>query len=67
MHAVRNDVDYSQLRFTVDTPEDLSFVRQIFEHFGNDCFSWREVLDLLNRHPELLDINRHIEQKPIPT
>ena len=29
------------MRWTVDTPEDLAFVRRIYEHFGHDRFSWR--------------------------
>lgn len=62
---VTNDVDYSHMRWTVDTPEDLEFIRRIYEHFGHDHFSWREVLAVLDEHPEWLDINRHVRQKVI--
>jgi len=63
LHAVVNDCDHSPLRWTVDTPEDWQFVERIYRHFGHDRFSWRNVLELLDRHPEWLEINGHVEQK----
>lgn len=60
---VASDTDYSYMRWTVDTPEDLAFVRKIYGHFGNDGFDWTQVLKALETHPEWLEINRHIGQK----
>ena len=60
---VANDIDYSYMRWTVDTIEDLTFVRKIYNHFQSDTFTWREVLRLLEMHPEWLEINRHVQQK----
>ncbi|MBI2287838.1 MAG: glycosyltransferase family protein [Chloroflexi bacterium] len=40
---VANDIDYSAMRWTVDTPEDLALVRQIYNHFQNNSF--REARD----------------------
>lgn len=65
IHGIVNDVDYSHMRWTTDTPEDLTFVRQIYAHFGHDLFSWREVLAVLEQNPEWLEINRHVQQKVI--
>jgi spore coat polysaccharide biosynthesis protein SpsF len=65
LHALANPVDLSHMRWTVDTPEDLAFVRHIYDHFGNDAFSWQDVLALLEQHPEWLEINRHVEQKQV--
>lgn len=65
IHGVMNDVDYSWMRWTVDTAEDLALVRRIYEHFGHDRFSWREVVVLLEGHPEWLEINRHVQQKVV--
>lgn len=62
---VASDTDYSYLRWTVDTIEDLTFVRKIYHHFQNDIFTWREVLHLLEVHPEWLEINRHVQQKVV--
>lgn len=61
-----NDTDYSNMRWTVDTIEDFTFVRKIYEHFRGDTFNWEEVLQLLEDHPEWLEINRHIQQKAAP-
>ncbi len=66
LQAVSNDVDYSHMRWTVDTPEDLAFVRKIYEAFeGHDTFTWHEVLHLLEQHPEWLEINRNVPQKEV--
>lgn len=65
IHGIVNEVDYSHMRWTVDTPQDLAFVRRIYDHFGHDRFSWREVLAALDQHPEWLEINRHVQQKVI--
>jgi spore coat polysaccharide biosynthesis protein SpsF len=67
LRAVANDVDHSMLRWTVDTPEDLELVRQIYGYFGHDRFGWQDVLQALDGHKEWLDINRHVRQKSVPT
>lgn len=64
-HSVLNDEDLSYMRWTVDTSEDLTFVRRVYEYFGHDRFSWQDVLALLEQHPEWGAINRHVEQKVI--
>jgi len=66
IHNVTTDKDYSYMRWTVDTTEDLAFVRKIYDHFKDDTFNWREVLDLLKKHPEWLEINRDVQQKMVP-
>ena len=61
---VRNDRDYGQLRWTVDTAEDLTFIREIYARFdGRDDFTWGEVLALLEQEPELAEINAHVQHK----
>lgn len=64
-YGVINDEDLSYMRWTVDTPEDLALVRRIYEHFGHDQFSWREVRAVLAQHPAWLEINREVHQKVI--
>lgn len=65
VHNVTSDADYSHMRWTVDTNEDLAFVRRIYDYFQTDTFHWTEVLGLLSAHPDWLEINRHIRQKSI--
>ncbi len=56
--------DYGTLRWTVDTAEDLELVRAIFSRFpGRDDFSWREVLALFEREPELAALNAGVRHK----
>lgn len=62
---VANDRDYSYMRWTVDTIEDLTLVRKIYDYFKNDTFSWRGVLHLLAMYPEWLQINQHVQQKVV--
>ncbi|MCK9631770.1 MAG: glycosyltransferase family protein [Methanoregula sp.] len=62
---VNNEQDLSSMRWTVDTPEDFEFVNQVYHRFGESMFSWTDVLDLLQKHPELLEINKEILQKTI--
>jgi spore coat polysaccharide biosynthesis protein SpsF (cytidylyltransferase family) len=62
--SVRAKSDYSGYRWTLDTPEDLQLIREIYRRFGNrDDFGWREVLSLMQREPELATINAHAVQK----
>lgn len=64
--GLRADADYSALRWTVDTPDDLALVRAIYMRLGNDDHaSWRAVLDLVEAKPELTEMNRSIRQKEL--
>ena len=60
-----NLVDYSSHRWTVDTPQDFELVRRIYEHFGHGDFAWRDVLTLLDQHPDWVAINADIQQKNV--
>jgi len=67
MKNVGNDKDYSGMRWTVDTAEDLAFVRKIYGYFPDDKFGWEEVIQLLTAHPDWLEINRNVRQKAVPS
>ena len=57
----------ADLRLTVDTPEDLALVRAVFETLEprDSAFGLSDILDLLDERPELRELNRDIEQKPV--
>ncbi len=57
--------DYGDLRWTVDTPEDLEFIRQVFARFDNDDFGWHDILSLLEKEPELAKINADVHHKTL--
>lgn len=61
--SVVNDVDLSHLRWTVDYPEDLEFVRAVYKELGPMATMW-QVLDLLKRRPDIAAINAHIATDP---
>lgn len=50
-------------RLTVDTQEDLDLIRRIYETIGSEIVDLRKVIELMDKHPELVAINGHIEQK----
>jgi spore coat polysaccharide biosynthesis protein SpsF len=58
--------DFGDYRWTVDTPEDLEFMRQVYSRFdGRDDFTWKEVLDLVHDNPELMKINAGVQHKTL--
>ncbi|MGO1468951.1 MAG: cytidylyltransferase domain-containing protein [Tissierella sp.] len=63
----KNDKNYSNHRWTLDTPEDYELIKEIYNHLykGKHDFYMRDILDLLKGNPELFKINQHIEQKKI--
>ena len=44
-------------RWTVDTPQDLELAQRVFAAIGHNRFGWQEVLALLEKQPELAQIN----------
>ena len=64
LRGVRYEEDLSHWRWTVDTLEDLTLARLIFDSFRHDRFSWRDVLALLAEHPDWIEINRMSQNLP---
>jgi spore coat polysaccharide biosynthesis protein SpsF len=63
---LHHTTDFGDYRWTVDTPEDLEFMRQIYRRFdGRDDFTWKEVLDLVHHEPQLMKINANIKHKTL--
>jgi spore coat polysaccharide biosynthesis protein SpsF len=63
---VANRTDFSALRWTVDTPKDLEFVRTIYRHFGQVTFRWKDVLRAMAENPAWSEINANSRQKEAP-
>ncbi|MBT4669089.1 MAG: aminotransferase class III-fold pyridoxal phosphate-dependent enzyme, partial [Candidatus Ruthia sp.] len=54
--------DLSTQRWSVDEPEDLIVVTNVFEHFSpNLYFDWKQVLELRRSQPKLFQANRQIK------
>lgn len=65
LYPVKQTVDNSRFRITVDTPEDFELIRLLIEMYEADKLSYNEIEQILTEHPELSAINAHIEQKKV--
>ncbi len=64
--SVKGDHDYSRHRWTLDTLEDLEFLRAVYARgVDRQNLTWQDVLNIVEREPELAEINRHVVQKAI--
>ena len=59
---VQDTIDRSALRWVVDEPADLEFVRCVYDRIYayGPAFSREDVFDLLEESPELTDLNAGI-------
>jgi spore coat polysaccharide biosynthesis protein SpsF len=55
----------SDLRVTLDTPEDFQLIRAVVDEFGDRPPVLHEMVTFLRQHPEIVTINHHIEQKAV--
>lgn len=62
--VLNHEPGYGDVRLTVDTAEDLELLNLVYEKIGQKIdFSWYEVLDLLEKEPELMQINAGVKHK----
>jgi spore coat polysaccharide biosynthesis protein SpsF len=61
--SVKHDEDFSHFRWTVDEPQDLELIREIYRHLPNkENFQLDDVLALYREHPEFATINSEIDR-----
>lgn len=61
-----HEPDYGDKRWTVDTPEDLALITNIFEKFAPRVdFSWLEVIEMVKKYPDLEKINTGVMAKNV--
>jgi spore coat polysaccharide biosynthesis protein SpsF len=65
LHSVRRPVDAHDLRWTVDTEQDLAMVRRLYAEAGlaDRPVGLSELLAYVRAHPEIAALNAHVEQK----
>lgn len=65
--GVKQTVDQSYHRWTVDTAEDLELVTKILTELYpvNPHFKTKDILNLFEKYPEWVKINAHIKQKTV--
>ncbi len=56
--------DYGEMRWTVDTQQDIDAVRMIYHSLPDkEHFTWHDVLDLVQEHPDLSAMNAGVRHK----
>lgn len=63
-HLIQGN-DKSQYRITLDTPEDFALLKILIEQYKAHQLDYRQIISLLDQHPELVALNAHIEQKKL--
>ncbi len=61
----RAESDKSHYRLTLDTPDDWRLLEKLIHEYDASRLSYRGIIALLDAHPELANINAHIEQKKL--
>lgn len=59
---VCHETDLSDMRWTVDEMRDLEFVKSVHRHMTNTDFGMTDILELLSRHPEIVEINAGVDR-----
>lgn len=62
--SVTNKYDFSSERWTLDTPDDYRFIKEVYsllEGFKGG-FTFQDIISLLNRNPELRSLNQNSER-----
>jgi spore coat polysaccharide biosynthesis protein SpsF len=63
-YNVSNGKDLSYYRLTLDEEDDYKMIKAIYQLFNNQTnFDYPTLLSVLKKHPEIVKINQHIEQK----
>jgi len=59
--VIQHSQDLSAMRWTVDEPADFAVIEKVFQHFHPRIdFTWREVLNLQHRQPDIFSTNQHL-------
>ncbi|GEA29287.1 cytidylyltransferase domain-containing protein [Clostridium diolis] len=64
----KNDTDYSEFRWTLDTKEDFELINRIYSIFYSNkknTFNMNDILELYEQYSDLNSINNTIKQKDI--
>jgi spore coat polysaccharide biosynthesis protein SpsF len=63
---IEHQKDLSGYRWTLDEKADLEFIEEVYQALAKPTklFTTEDILELLEKDPELARINEHVEQKP---
>jgi spore coat polysaccharide biosynthesis protein SpsF len=62
-HSVMDIENNSDLRWTVDTEDDLRFIHTVYDDLGLNerIVPYREMVEYIRSHPELIEINKNTD------
>ena len=65
--SFEGSLDHSRHRWTLDTGQDYALISAVYKnlHEPGKIFTTEEALEYLEKHPEILAVNAHIEQKKL--
>jgi glutamate-1-semialdehyde 2,1-aminomutase len=58
--ALTSPIDHSCIRVTLDEPDDLVVIKEVFSHFGRTDFTYEELSKLIQDSPHLFTTNSHL-------
>ena len=63
VNIFKNKRDYSNLRLTLDEPEDLEVLKCIYKYFNNkNNFLFEDIIRLYKKKPKIFKLNSHIKR-----
>lgn len=68
LYQYRNKVNYSDLRWTLDTMKDFQLIKCIYDKLylkNGNGFNMNDILTLYKKYPKLIKVNENIMQKEI--
>ena len=65
--SITDSPNFGNIRLTVDTEEDFILIKKIIESLYpiNKSFTYRDILNLLNKYKNWVKINNNVKQKGI--
>ena len=60
-YNLESDKNKSNIRITLDVPEDLMLIRNIVSKISNRPILYKDLMELFEREPEILAINKNIK------
>lgn len=59
---VKNTEDYSYLRWTIDTEDDLKMINSVYEHRDkkDGILLMDEIIDIIYKYPEIIQLNSNV-------
>jgi spore coat polysaccharide biosynthesis protein SpsF len=67
IHYIKNTIDYSKYRWTLDTEDDYELISRVYKKLykRKHDFYLPDIIEVFKQEPTLFFINAHVEQKDV--